>query len=269
MEAVFFVVEYKAMPKVKIWISRLDTEKTAKIMRILFAKKPYIKVFVENSDCILDCHEVGDDPVSYIVEYLSDKKKFMGKFYSDLVNNEKLERYQMPICRFGWWDACLLPEGLQELQFNIQRFHNLQAGMLLHEADIDAQNKTGYIMTNTDKTKKRMYESYVGDIVKYKGKSREEAESILDPFFPDWKNMPNFDLSPKILSPEQVAKSAERELKFLNDLIGNLQFMSPKMRKKHLDKNLLDALRINGLLKRNGREWIVNTIGEIPGYTDI
>jgi hypothetical protein len=175
----------------------------------------------------------------------------------------------MPICRFGWWDACLLPEGLQELQFNIQRFHNLKAGMLLHEADIDAQNKTGYKMTNTDKAKKRIYESYVSDIVKYKGKSREEAESILDPIFPDWKNMPNFDLSPKKLSPEQIAKSAERELKFLNDLIGNLQFMSPKMRKKHLDKNLIDALRINGLLKRNGREWIVNTIGEIPGYTDI
>lgn len=260
------------MVKVFFWINRLSAEQTAKILRRILRKKSYIKVVVQDNKCILNCYDVGNDPVGYIVEYLVDKKIFMGKYHCSFQRpfsfEAKQDRYQIPVCRFGWFDACLL-EDMQEFNFWKKRFENLRSGMAMHEADLDAHAETGFEFNSNDENKRYRYDSYIRDLVKYKKHSEEEAKSVIDSIFPGWKDIPVKVHKPFVMTPEKKKEYAKKEMEMMDKLVGMLRFMSPKMRRRYLDKNLLDELRIRSLSRFHGKEWIVENIGEIPGYTDI
>jgi hypothetical protein len=261
------------MAKVLFWIHRLSGEQTARIMRTFLKKKPYIKVVVQENNCYLLCHDTGSDPATYIFEYLLDNKRFMGKYHHSVQQCPKFEarkdRLQIPVCRFGYFDICS-SDDIKEFNFWRYRFNNLKAGMLLHEAETDAHNRSGFISEMTDENKRFRYDSYVRDLRKYRKLTKVQAQEIIDPLFPGWKDLPK--RSHKELKPmtkEQKAKASEKEIQIINDLIGKLQFMSAKSRKRYLRENFLDELRVRFMIGRRGKEWVIDNIGEIPGLTDI
>lgn len=261
------------MAKVVFWIHRFDAAKTAQIMTKILRSKPYIKASVQDGLCILDCHDLGSDPSGHICEWLVDQKKFMGKYhYSSgriLSIEKKQDRLQIPCCRFGFFDLWLFPEEMPIFEYWKIRFENLRSGMPMHQADMDAHEKSGHHVELTNEQKRQLYDSYRRDLCDFFGKKVEEAEKILDPIFPDWKNMPKKVFTPRKMTEKQKKKAVEREIKIMLDLVGKLQFMSPKSRKKFLNDNFLEELRLKSILKAKGILWVLENIGEIPGYTDI
>lgn len=261
------------MAKIMFWIHRFDSLKTAKIMTKILRRKPYVKVSVQDGFCILDCHDLGSDPVGYICEWLVDQKRFMGKYHhssgTSIAFQKKQDRLQLPCCRFGFFDLWLFPDEMQIFQYWKIRFQNLMAGMPMHQADMDAHEKSGHHVELNNEQKRQRYDDYRRDLCEVFGKTVVEAEHILDPFFPCWKTMPKKVLSKRKMTEEQRKMAAKREVQLMTDLIARLQFMSPKSRKRFLNDNFLDELRLRSIIKANGISWVVENIGEIPGYTDI
>ena len=259
------------MRKVLFWINRFDAQKTARIMAVVFRKKPYIKVTVEDNNCILLCHDLGDDPVGYVCEYLVQNKKFMGKFHYSMQTSHKFEimqdRLQVPVCRFGWFDLCLL-ENLSEFNHWKIRFDNLRSGMTLHEADMDADLRSGHKFAVEDRHKKHLYDGYVADLVTQRGLTEEQAHSILEPLYTGWRNMTVKVVEPEI-TVEQRNECMAKSVREIENLIFKLQFMSAKKRKIYLNETVVDSIKIRILIKINGSEWMLKQVGEIPGYTDI
>jgi hypothetical protein len=269
------------MKKMVFWINKWNPERIKRIASLLFKRHPYIKAHVEGGRCVLHAHDVGEDPVSVVMEILLARKSFMGKYHCSLYDiadpncpsrkiEYKQEIYQMPVCRFGWFDVC---EDFSQFELSQTIFKNLRSGMPLHEAETDARAQHGAsIGPMTDEVKRIQYDRYVRDLVARFDKTEDEAKAVIDALFPEWAMIPKKVVEPIVLTPEQLENAelqrkrlAAEEAERVIDLIGKLQFMSPNMRKRYLSSNFMDDLRIRNVVRLNGIEWVRRVIGEIPG----
>jgi hypothetical protein len=256
------------MKKVFFWMSRLKVEKVAKIMQRVFRNCPFIKVVVEDGACIFHCMDMGADPASWIIEYLVNSKLFMGRFHSDKINMDLLDRtsnrYYMAVCRFGYFDLCN-HDNMSFCKYLIKRFELQKSGLPYYCAEKLASECEGYSLNFNDQIKIYRRHDYIRDLVDFHGMTKEDATALIDHKFPGWK-----DIVLEEREPIDVDHSNELEDKLVDDLIGRLKFMNAKSRSRYLksNENILDFIRVMTLYQKFGSEWILENVGRIPGIVE-
>lgn len=251
--------------KVLFWIHRFDAEKTASIMKRVFKKKPYIKVGVEDGHCILNCHDMGTDATTHFCDFLVNHKGFMGRFHSQHPDSDNLsdkkEKYEMAACRFGFWDLYDYPNDIEKYKMMLARFNMMRAGVPMYQADMAV---FGVSHKDDPEVRYNRFATYVYNLVKFHGKTEDEAKEIIEGLYPGWGVKP----PKKVFTKKQKLDSAMREAKLVHDLIEKLKFMGPKHRRRYLRENFIDEVRFKLILKKFGRDWVMENIGPVPGITD-
>lgn len=250
---------------VALWIHRLSGEKTASIMKRVMRRQPFVKVRVENGFCILKCHDT-DDALSYICDYLSERKLFMGRWHmlhkdSTRLHRKTSDRFHVGCCRFGFWDVFEYPSQINDYDLQIKRLEMMMGGKPMYMVEKELY---GNEFLTEQSVRNVKFKSYVYNLKKYHGKSEREAIEMVSKEFPGWDVKPDV----KKKTPDDVRKMNELEKGKIADLISKLRFYTPSQRRKYLMDNLIDMMRFVSLYKKNGREWVLDTIGEIKGIID-
>jgi hypothetical protein len=255
----------------KVWLhlttarnGTLPANKTANILKKIFRKISYIHISIEGNKCIISSTEVPDLN-SWVIDKLLNSKKFMGVYHPDHPNfkvSKTAERILTPATRFGYFN-CVNLNDKDMGQFFIERTNHLLNKMPLYLANkLAEQTARVKIMPEENKYKDLTRTEYIEDLVHNHNTSRKDAETLIDYEFPELlvknKETP--------LTPNQIQKIINDKAE---ELIKTLRFYSPKERKKYLDKieNFDKYIIFGTLFKTKGRDWIVNTIGEVQDWT--
>ena len=251
----------------KVWffIHGKSAEKTAQLVSVVLKKYPFIKVVVEDSKCILVCHDMGKEPSTWIVQKLLESKKWLGKFHPKhpCHNVERvnylIQKYNSGICRFGFFDCYEYPSDLKLANYFVDLHNNIRKKLPLYLAEKNALISSGHIFEYSNNTKITKREHYIDNLIKFSGMSRKDAINLIDQEFPDWKNLQP-DPPPKMIKLPSKKMALE--------LAKKLAFLSPKRRAKQLKENIMDILLFRLLLENKGAAWILENIGPIPGILE-
>lgn len=259
--------------KVVFHIHGKTAERTAYIMAKVLKRHKYINVAVEDGECVLTTSHVDGSFNSWLIEYLTESKRFLGRFHRDhpLYNNEKIEasieRHEGVACRFGWWESGDMPEEKSMFDYHRQRVAFSLSGFPKYLCVLRAMKVTGYNAEPHDDNKGWQRKNYIYDLVKNYGFDEAEATKRVDKYFAHY----NIEPAPKKpISREEKKRNARKTQERCEKMIGVLRmYSSPKQRAEYINRsgNIVDWLYLRFLLQKYGREWFVENVGEITGLT--
>lgn len=241
-----------------------------KVASRVFNRKPFVKPTIKGDKCVLVCSDIPD-PVSYIADELTENKFFQGKFDADHpeFDEESFDRYarfETGVSRFGLWEVFAYPSGVSEGQYRILRLQHIKRGVPLYQADATAAEAANYqlpfVTESSNQLRNIWREKYVDDLVENHGQDQAAAEEMVRSSFPSL-----FDVSDEAPKPVERANIKEK----IDDLLGQLNFMSPNERKRYLDDSLNRAKQMLLLLfLASGGEKAIRYVrervsGGIPG----
>ena len=211
---------------------------------------------------------------TWLIELLLESKRFLGKFHKDhplyslTARTRKMqETKEIVVSRFGWWDSCDYPEDLAHFNFHCERMFNVLQGMPKYLADYRAKKTLNYEHEPHDDSKGWRRKNYIHDLVNHFGVSEAEATRKVDKYFAHYNIEPTPE---KPIDPAQKEANNKKMAEHYNKLIEILRFYtSPKARANYLKRSctFLDHLYLTFLVKKYGRTWFVENIGEIEGVT--
>lgn len=252
-------------------------EITVKIMTKILEKYKFLKVFLHDNRCIISSVDVPDSLNSWIIEKILNSKRFMGRYhpahnlYTHPTTQKRIRiaqgRMQACMSRFGFWDSIDYPEEKVFGEFLVRKTQYLLMKKPLWQAIKLSLQETSHILATLEgkwaiSFKIDLYK----DMVKYHEHSKEEALTIIHREFPYLENFPiRMPVEDNEISKEVIQTIQKKT----HDLIQTLKFYSPKQRKSYLEKseNFDKYLIFVALFHRNGKEWIVENIGEIESWT--
>jgi len=260
--------------KVIFYIHGKTAEKTAYLMSKVLKKYKFIKVAVENGECVFTTDQVDGSFNSWLIEMLLESKTFLGKYHENhplhylTKRIQKLqERYESVVCRFGWWDSMEYPNDLEVFEYHRQRMIFMLKGMPKYLANYHAANIVGNVHEPHDDCKGFTRESYISDLVENYGDSEEQATKKVDKYFAHYNIAPSL---PKPIDPVVEEENKIKMMEHFRKLVDVLSYYtSAKARKDYLNRSgtIVDFLYLGSLIQRHGRTWFIENIGEIEGLT--
>ena len=256
------------MNKAFFYIHGKDAEKTAYLMRKVLQKKTFIKVSVENGECIISSREISGSISTWLCDYLINSKKFMGKFHEKHIAHNKyqknhyLGRYKQVPSRFGFFEC----NDIDEYDFHQYckiRTQQLLMGVPEYLAEKRAFDESGYVDQVVDTFKVIRRKSFIKDLVVHHNKNVKEATKLVDVYFS------HYNIVPKEPTEEEIRARHERIQNKSQELIEILKFYSPKQRRRYLEdpNNFTQFFLAMNLILTKGHAWFIENCGEIEGIT--
>jgi hypothetical protein len=261
------------MKKVIFHIFGKSPELTTHIMSKIWSKYKYIRVYCEDSKCIIASNQISGSLNSWLIERLVSSKRFLGKFHMNhpAYNAERVEKisdkYQTCISRFGFWTSGDYPEESHQLNYDIYKTALRLKGVPSYKAVILAQNATSYNPPIPDNLKPLVRRLYIHELVKYYGHNQAIATRKVDRYFKSF-DIPEPPKEP--IDKELVRQNTIKANQKLMDMIATLKFLGcPKARAKWLKRNddFIGSLFLTFMLQKHGRDWFLENVGEVEGIT--